>query len=109
MVFRGGRRRPALDAERRAAAARGLGVRVVEDESLADEARVVVERRAVQKPVAARVDIHLGAVGSLEDVVAVARSGFPGERIAESGTSARLDADTESTLGDAVLQRHPPD
>ena len=35
------------DTETRAAPARALGVRVVEDESLAHEARVVVERRAV--------------------------------------------------------------
>src|SRR5687768_11967856 len=72
-------------AERRPASARALRVRIAEHKSLADEARVVVERGAVEKPQALRVDEHLRSVGTVEDMIARSGLGFPRERIAQPG------------------------
>src|SRR5205085_11276778 len=42
-------------------------------------------------------------------VVAVARGGFPSERIAQAGAAAGFDADAEPALRNPVLGRHFPD
>jgi hypothetical protein len=83
-----------------------MGVR--EREPFADEARVVIERGAVEEPVAFRIDEHLRAFGAVEHVVALPGFGFPRERIAQPGTAAGLDADPQAPLREAVLIRRPP-
>src|SRR5690349_11547258 len=98
-----------LDAEGRPASARRLCVRVVEDEPLTDQARVVVARRAVEKPEAARVDVDARAFGAVEHVVAVARRGLPRERVAEAGTAPGLDPDAQAAIGNPVFRCHFPD
>src|SRR5690349_11714744 len=60
-------------AERAAAAAGRLRVRVVEDETLADQTGVVVQHRAVQKEQALLVDEDLRPVGAFEHLVAEPR------------------------------------
>src|SRR5579872_2740720 len=95
-----------LHAERRSAAAAALGVRVVEDETLADEARVVIERRPVEVREALRIHVDARALGAVEHVIAVTRARFPGERIAEPGTAAGLDPDPETAARDALFGRH---
>src|SRR5687768_11373134 len=90
-------------AERRAAAAGLLCVRVVEDETLGDERRVVVEHRPLEEQVALLVDEDLGAVGSLEHLVAKPRLALPGERVAETRAAAALHAHTQPSLADALL------
>src|SRR5262245_40524368 len=90
-------------SERAATAAGGLRVRVVEHEALADQVRVVVENRAVQVQQALLVDVDLRAFRPLEHFVAEARLLVPGERVAQPGTAAALDADAEPTLVDALL------
>src|SRR4026209_2534230 len=73
-----------LDAETRPAPARALGVRVVEDEALADQARVVVECGPVDEPEAPGVDEYLRAVRTLEYVIAVPGGSLPGEHVTET-------------------------
>src|SRR6476660_7910052 len=70
---------PLLRPERTAAAAGRLRVRVVEDESFADEIRVVVEHGPVQEEQALLVHKELGAFGPLEYLVAGPRDFFPRE------------------------------
>src|SRR5262245_11049242 len=84
-------------------AARGLRVRVVEDESLADQVRVVVEHRAVQKQQALLVHEDLGALGALEHLVAEPGLLLPCERVAQPRTAAALDADAQAAIVDALL------
>src|SRR6266516_264222 len=67
------------------ASARTLRVRVVEDEALADQGRVVVEDRAVQIQQAFPVDENLRARRTLEHLVAEPRLFFPRKRVAQSG------------------------
>ena len=55
-------------------------MRIVEDEALADEAHVVIERGAVEKLQAARIDEYLRTVGAVEDLVAVLRRRLPFRR-----------------------------
>src|SRR5687768_969892 len=95
-----------LDAERGSASTRRLGIRVVEDEPLADQTRVVVERRAVDEAVTFRVDENLGAVRPFEHVIAGARRRLPGERVAQTRAAAGLDADAQTAIGEAVLRGH---
>src|SRR4029453_17224918 len=72
-----------------------LGVRVVEEEPLADQARVIVERRAVDESVALLVYKNPGVLGALDDVIAFLRSRLPGKHVAQPGAAPGLDADTE--------------
>src|SRR5215831_675371 len=92
-----------LSPERAAATAGGLGVRVVEDESLADEIRVVVQHGTVQKQQAFPVDEDLRAFRPLEDLVAGPRCPLPRERVAQARAAAALHADAQSALVDALL------
>src|SRR5262245_41280454 len=69
--------------KRRAAPAAGLGVGVVEDESLAHQARVVVERRAIDESIALGIDEEPRSFWPVEHTVPFARTRLPGERIAE--------------------------
>ena len=85
-----------LHRKRRAAAARALRMRVLEHEPAAEQGRVVVERRAVEQPMAARVDPDAHAVRSFEDEIGVARRRFPREDVLESRAAARLDADAKA-------------
>ena len=57
-----GQRGEAATENEAPASARALRVRVVEDEAAADQARVVVERGAVDEPVALRIDEDFRAV-----------------------------------------------
>src|SRR5580765_4091909 len=92
-----------LCPERTAAAAGRLRVRVVEDESFADEIRVVVEHGPVQEEQALLVHKELGAFGPLEYLVAGPRDFFPRERIAQARAAAALHADAQAALVDALL------
>src|SRR5688572_840656 len=92
-----------LGAERAAAAAVLLGVRVVEDEPFAEQIGVVIERGAVEKEIALLVDEDLGAVGPLEHLVAKARLALPRKRVAEARAAAALDSHAEPSLADALL------
>src|SRR2546425_8667011 len=96
-------KKSALRAKGAAAAARRLGVRVVEHEPLADHVRVVVEHRAVEIQQALLVDVDLRAVGSFEDFVAKPRLLLPRERVAQPRASAALHADAQSAVVDAQL------
>src|SRR5256712_3042695 len=96
-------KKSALRAKGTAAAARRLGVRVVEHEPLADHVRVVVEHRAVEIQQALLVDVDLRAVGPLEDFVAKTRLLLPRERVAQPRAPAALHADAQSPLVDALL------
>src|SRR5262245_30928452 len=104
-MVRGSRFPPgtSLRPERAAAAAGGLGVRIVEDEPLADEIRVVVQHGAVQVQQALPVDEDLGAFRTLEDLVARSRDSLPGERVAQARAAATLHADAQSAVVDALL------
>src|SRR5215213_6366840 len=90
-------------SEGAATAAGRFGVRVVEHETLADEIRVVVEHRAVQKQKALLVDEKLRSLRPLEHFIAQTGLSLPGKRIAQPGTSAALDADAQSAVADALL------
>src|SRR5688572_7769442 len=89
-----GRGRADSGAEGTAAAAVRLGVRVVEDEAFAEQVRVVVERRSVEEQMALLVDVDLRPLGALENLVAHPRLALPGERVAQPGAAAALDAHT---------------
>src|SRR6187551_199493 len=88
--------------KRRPAATRTLGVRVVENEPFAHEARVVVERRPVDEPEALGIDEDPRAFRAFEHVVAVLRGRLPVEDVAQTRTPARLDADAEAALREPV-------
>src|SRR5215831_4866027 len=92
-----------LSPERAAATAGGLGVRVVEDESLADEIRVVVQHGTVQEQQAFPVDEDLRAFRTLEDLVAGPRCPLPRERVAQARAAAALHADAQPALVDALF------
>src|SRR3989442_15129264 len=62
-----------LCTERNAAPAGALGVRVIQHEALAQQARVVVEHRSIEQPQAPWIDKDPGAVRPLDDQIA--RSG----------------------------------
>src|SRR5262245_55729198 len=96
-------KKSALRAKGAAAAARRLGVRVVEHEPVADQVGVVVEHRAVEIQEALLVDIDLRAVGALEDLITQSRLLLPRERVAQPRASAALHADAQSSLVDALL------
>src|SRR5437763_16474742 len=98
-----------LRAEGTAAAAGRLRVRVVEDETLRQERRVVVERRAVEEEQTLLIDEDLRAVGPFEDLVPEPRRGVPPECVAEAGAAAPLHADTKTALADALLGHQRPD
>src|SRR5688572_14496705 len=98
----GGVRPSGLGAEGTTAPARLLRVGVVEHEAFAQQGRVVVERRAVEKQIALLVDEDLGAV-PLEHLVAEARLFLPRERVAEARAAAAFDAHTKPTFRDALL------
>src|SRR5262249_27782057 len=103
-------KKSALCAKGAAAAARRLGVRVVEHEALADQIRVVVEHGAVQIQQALLVDVNLRAVRPLEHLVAETRLLLPREGVAQPRAAPALDSDTQSTVVDALLghQRTDP-
>ena len=84
-------------------------MRVVEDEALTDETRVVVERRAIDESIALGVDEEPGPVGPVEHVVPFARARLPGKRIAQAGAATGFDADSEAAVGQAVTEGHLPD
>src|SRR6187549_892268 len=94
--------RRASGAEGAAAAAGCLRVGVVEHEAPCQQRRVVVERRALQEHVALPVDEDLGAM-TLEHFVAKPRHLLPAEHIAQSRAAAALHADTQTTIGNALL------
>src|SRR5262245_21826491 len=96
-------------AERTPAAARGLRVRVVEDEPFADQARVVVEHGAVQIQQALLVDVQLRAFRSLEHFVAEARLLLPREGVAEARATAALYSHAQTSVVDALLGHQGPD
>ena len=81
-------------------------MRVVENEALAHEARVVVERRPVDEPEALGIDEDPRSFRAFEHVVAVLRRRLPGEDLAQSRTPASLDADAESALREPVARDH---
>src|SRR5215813_5763643 len=89
-------------AERAAAAACLLRVRIVEHETPRQQRSVVVERRAVQEQQALAIDVDLRAV-LLEDLIANPRLLLPGERVAQARTAAALHAHTETALVDALF------
>src|SRR5262245_27007803 len=84
-----------LHAKRRPAPARAFGVGVVEQEPLADQAGVVVERRAVDESVALLVHENARALRTLEDVVAFPGCRLPREGIAQPRAAAGFDADAQ--------------
>src|SRR5690242_6787540 len=89
-------------AEGAAATAGLLRVRVVEHEPLGQKRRVVIERGALEEQVALLVDEDLRAV-ALEDFVSCSGFLLPGECVAQSRAAAAFDADTKTTIGDALL------
>src|SRR5712691_8526808 len=96
-------------AKRAAAAAGRFRVRVVEDEPLADQARVVVEDGPVQVQQALLVDEDLRALWPFEDLVADAGLLLPGEGVAQARAAAPLDPDAQPALVDALLGHQLPD
>src|SRR5262245_45331841 len=97
------------DAERDAAAARALRVRVVENEPLAQETGVVVEDGAVDEGQALGINGNLRTVGALVDEVGVLAGDFPSEDVFEAGTAAGLDPYTKAGLPLSPLVNHSPD
>ena len=95
-----------LHTETRSASTRRFRIRVVEDEPAADERRVVVECGALNELITLRVDEHLRALGTFENVVAFARRSLPRERVAQTGTSAGFDADAKPAVRDTVPGGH---
>src|ERR1035437_10230196 len=91
-------------AERAAAAAGAICVRIVEHEPLREHVRVVIEHRAVQKQQALLVDVDLRALRAIEGFVARPRLLVPRERVAQARAAAAFDADTQSALADALLR-----
>ena len=73
-------------------------MRVVDDESSAQEARVVVEYDAVQQPETPGIDEHLRPVPTVEYRVGLSRRCFPPERIFESRAASGSDAKTQRAL-----------
>src|SRR5687768_6376356 len=84
-------------------------MRIGKNEALAHQAGVVIEGRAVDEPEAFRVDEHLRAIGPVEYLVAVPRTGLPGEGVAQSRAAASLDSDAEPAVRKPVLLGHFPD
>src|SRR5258707_169432 len=80
-----------------ATAAGRFRVRVVEHEPFADQVRVVIEHRAVQKQQALLVDKDLRVLRPFKHLVTEARLPLPLERVAQARTAAALDADAQST------------
>src|SRR5437588_5537114 len=95
-----------LDAEGHAAPAGVLRVRVVESESPADQARVVIEHRAIEQPQAPGIDEDPRAVRTLEHDVGRLGRGLPAEDIFEPRAAARLHANTEADLAHVALGQH---
>src|SRR5438094_4205488 len=95
-----------LDAQRNAAAAGAGRLRVVDDESLAQQARVVVEHDAIEQTKAPRIHYHPRASRSVEHRVVGPRCGFPSENVFESGTAAGSDADPKRVLAALALREH---
>jgi len=77
----------------------------VKDEPFADQVRVVVENRSPQEQKALFIDEDLRAIGTLEHLVAEARFLVPRKRVAQTRAATGLDADTKTTLSEA-LTRH---
>src|SRR5215813_5471919 len=73
-------------------------MRVVDDESSGQEARVVVQPDAVQQPETPGIDEHPRPVRTVEDRVAWSRRGFPAEGVFESRAAAGSDAEAQRTL-----------
>src|SRR5687768_3814272 len=95
--------RGASCAEGAAAAAGLLRVRVVEDEALCEQRRVVVECRSLQKQIALAVDEQLRPVGHGEDFIAQAGLALPPERVAEPRAAAAFHTHTKTAFADALL------
>src|SRR6185436_16195665 len=91
----GALRRRASYAKTRPASACRLGVRVLEHEPAAEQARVVVERRPVEQPMTARIDPHAHALRSVENQIRVLRRRLPREDVLKAGAAAGLHADAE--------------
>src|SRR5262249_46429469 len=89
--------------ERAATPAGALRVRVIEDESAADETRVVIEDGAVQIQQALLVDKNLRAIGTFKDFIAKAGFALPRKRVTQAGTASALHPDTQTALIDALL------
>ena len=77
------------------------------------EPHIVSEHGAVISTMALIVarprEVTIRAVGAVEHVIPLARGGLPRERVAQPGTAARLDADAQTAIRDAVLQGHLAD
>ena len=73
-------------------------MRILEDESLAQQARVVIERRAVEQPKAARIDEDFRAVRTDVDLIGRPGIRIPRKRVFEARASAGLDADAQRAL-----------
>src|SRR5829696_7058299 len=95
-----------LDAKTRPTPTRTLGVRIIEDEPLADEARVVIERRPIDEPDALGIDEHLRSFRPFEHVVTVLGGRLPGKHVTQARAAASLDADAEAALREAVAHDH---
>src|SRR5207237_8880800 len=95
-----------LYAERHTAAAGALRVRVVEDEPLTEQARVVVEDSAFEQPEALGIDEHLRAHRALTDDVRVLGRLLPAEDVLEPRAAARLHADPETGRAKGALDQH---
>src|SRR5690349_2245137 len=92
---RGQTLRPPLGAERGAAPARAGRMRVVGDEPLAQQARVVIEHASVEQAQALWIDEHASPLWSGEDRIAGGRRRCPSERIFEARAPARLHAEAQ--------------
>ena len=74
----------------------------MEHEPLGQKRRVVIERGALEEQVALLVDEDLRAV-AFENLVSCSGFLLPGERVAQSRATAAFDADTKTTIGDALF------
>src|SRR3954471_24338118 len=95
-----GRKRPTLDAEGRPAAARRLGVRVLDRESAAGDVVDEIDLRAAQVAGADRIDQQLDAVG-LDDRVGrrVPLALVDHQAVLKARAAAALDEDAQPGFG----------
>src|SRR5438876_11439552 len=95
-----------LDAEGHTAPAGVLRIRVVECEPSTDQARVVIEHRAVEQPQAPGIDEYPRAVGALEHDVSRFGRVLPAKNIFEPRAAAGLHANAEANLAHVAFGQH---
>src|SRR6266704_5981742 len=95
-----------VSSRKRAAATTALlGIGIHEDKSLAHEASVVIENRAVQIDIAFQIAKEFDVL-TFENLIAGARLVFEREIVGEAGASSAFHTDTQSGGLDAFLL-HP--